>query len=71
MKTLKTWFTSRTNWFGLAVLVMGALSQWLATAPVPTEWQPLVTMATGGIVLLLRKMTKGPIGTGPLAGTSE
>ena len=62
MKTLKKWFTSKTNWFGLAVLVMGSVQEWLASAPIPEEYQGFVTMAVGGGIMVLRKLTTGPIG---------
>ncbi len=62
MGTLKTWFTSRTNWLGLAVLVMGVVQEWLASAPIAEEYQGFITMATGGAIMLLRKLTTGPIG---------
>lgn len=62
MDKLKVWFSSRTNWFGLAVLVMGAVSEWLASAPIPEEYAGFVTMGTGAAIMALRKLTTGPIG---------
>jgi hypothetical protein len=62
MGEFKAFFTSRTNWFGLAVLVMGSVQQWVAAAPIPEEYQSLVTMATGGLIIVLRKLTTGPVG---------
>ena len=62
MDKMKTWFTSRTNWLGLAVLVMGSMQEWLASAPIPQEYVGFVTMGTGAAIMVLRKLTTGPIG---------
>lgn len=68
MGSLKTWFTSRTNWFGLAILVMGSMQEWLASAPIPEEYGGLVTMGTGAVIMILRKLTTGPVGGGGTGG---
>lgn len=59
---MKKWFTSRTNWLGLVILVMGVTQEWLATAPIPQEYQGFITMGIGGAVMVMRKLTTGPIG---------
>lgn len=59
---LKAYFSSRTIWLAFGVGVLGLFQTMFAEAPIPAEYQGLITMGIGAAIAALRKMTTTPIG---------
>lgn len=59
---MKSYFTSKTMWFGFAIGFVGLVQTTLGAASLEAPWDGIATAATGAVIMGLRAVTSKSVG---------